>query len=413
MEKNKKTSIVALALITAVCLIGDSMLYIVLPIHWKEAGLSSLIEVGILLSINRFVRLPLNPLIGFIYTRINLRNGILLAVLLAGITTVGYGLVNNFSLWLILRSVWGIAWSLFKLGAFLLILQLTSDSNRGHFVGTYNGLYRIGSLVGMLVGGVLADIYGIKIISILVGLLSFMSIPFIYKFIPKAIEREENKHQRISIRHYLHIFSNAKLIWIVVTAFFSIMILDGMLNATLSHIININFNNEYNMFGIVLGAASLAGLLQAIRWGIFPFISPLLGGVLDRTNRKGYMLSFFLVIASIALLIIPLQVPFIIWVPILLVHLLVTSSVTTILDTIVTEIATLEKNKVLIMTVYTVVVDLGAAFGPILGYTLEGKIGLTNLFWLGSVICFLLTLKWLIPEKGITKEIKIETSSQN
>lgn len=413
MKENNKTTIVALALITAICLIGDSMLYIVLPIHWKEAGLSSLIEVGILLSINRFVRLPLNPLIGFIYTRINLRNGIVLAVLLAGITTVGYGLVNNFSVWIILRSVWGIAWSLFKLGAFLLILQLTSDTNRGRFVGTYNGLYRIGSLLGMLVGGVLSDVYGLKVISIIVGLLAFLTIPFIYKYIPKVIESEEKRKQKVSVRHYLQIFSNTKFIWIVVTAFLSIMILEGMLNATLSFIINSNYNNEYNMFGAILGAASIAGMLQAVRWGVFPLISPVLGGVLDRTNRKGYMLSFCLVVASLCLLVIPMQISFSIWIPIIFVHLLVTSSVTTILDTMITEMATWEKNKVLVMTVYTVVVDLGAAFGPIFGYILLGKIGPTYLFWLSSVICFFLTLKWLLPEKGITEKKKIEASPQN
>ncbi|WP_409303892.1 hypothetical protein [Peribacillus sp. SCS-155] len=35
----------------------------------------SLIQVGVLLSVNRFVRLPLNPLIGFIYKKIPLSYG--------------------------------------------------------------------------------------------------------------------------------------------------------------------------------------------------------------------------------------------------------------------------------------------------------------------------------------------------
>lgn len=53
--------VILMALLTAVSLFGDSMLYIVLPIHWKEVGLASLVEVGILLSANRLIRLPLNP----------------------------------------------------------------------------------------------------------------------------------------------------------------------------------------------------------------------------------------------------------------------------------------------------------------------------------------------------------------
>ena len=78
-----KRPIVIIALLTAVCLVGDSMLYVVLPTHLEEAGLTSLWQVGILLSINRLIRLPLNPLIGWLYTKISARTGVLIAVILA------------------------------------------------------------------------------------------------------------------------------------------------------------------------------------------------------------------------------------------------------------------------------------------------------------------------------------------
>ena len=61
-EKGRASrQVIVISLITAACLIGDSMLYIVLPICFAQAGLSSLWEVGIILSVNRLVRLPLNP----------------------------------------------------------------------------------------------------------------------------------------------------------------------------------------------------------------------------------------------------------------------------------------------------------------------------------------------------------------
>lgn len=64
-EERASRQVVVLSLITAACLIGDSMLYIVLPVHFAEAGLASLWEVGIILSVNRLVRLPLNPAVGW------------------------------------------------------------------------------------------------------------------------------------------------------------------------------------------------------------------------------------------------------------------------------------------------------------------------------------------------------------
>lgn len=412
--ENKKKTIVALALITAVCLAGDSMLYIVLPIHWREAGLSSLIEVGILLSINRFVRLPLNPIIGLMYKKISFRTGILIAVILAGITTFCYGVVDQFSLWVILRSIWGLAWSLFKLGAFLLILQLSTDSNRGIFMGTYNGLYRLGSLVGMLLGGLLADVFGLKIISIVLGLIVFTTIPFILIYLPKSLETVGivKKEQKFldSVKH----FKNSSLLWMLLTAFLTVMILEGMFNATLSHLIDVKLNKEIDIFTFMVGAATTAGILQAIRWGLLPFISPIIGSTLDKVQYKQYILAIFLVFASILLLLIPQNMSLTIWLPLVLLHLLIASCVTTIVDTLFAGLASTTKDKVMIMTSYTIIVDLGAALGPLLGYSLEEVIGLANLFMICSFICFVLSLKWGVPSKLIKKyQLKKVTGNYN
>lgn len=48
------------------------MLYVALPIYWETAGLESIWQVGVLLSINRFIRLPFNPLISWMYKHISL-----------------------------------------------------------------------------------------------------------------------------------------------------------------------------------------------------------------------------------------------------------------------------------------------------------------------------------------------------
>lgn len=399
MVLNSKHSVIAIALITAVCLAGDSMLYVALPTHWKEVGLSSIVQVGVLLSVNRFVRLPLNPLIGFMYKKMKFRNGILLAVMLSGITTICYGLVHNFTIWVILRSVWGFAWSFFKLGAYLLILQLSTDLNRGNLMGTYNGLYRLGSLLGMLLGGFFADIFGLKVISFVLGISAFIIIPSIFKYIPKTIQAEERFVIKPSFKSSVKSFLNSEFIMLIVTAFLLTMLLDGMLTATLSHIIEVKFTNKINMLGVVIGAATLAGVVQAMRWGITPFVVPKIGNMLDRANQKNMILAIFLSFAFILLVIIPLNVSLLFWLPILLIYLLVASVLTTILDALVGDQASKVPNKIFIMTFFTIIIDLGAALGPITGYILEQKMGLTNLFWLTAAICFLLTIKWLFPSK--------------
>ena len=90
-------------IVTALTLFGDSMLYIVLPVYWKRDWTPW--QVGVLLSVNRLVR-RLNPVIGWLYHRMSLRTGLFISVLLAALTTVGYGVFKGFVLWIALRAVW-------------------------------------------------------------------------------------------------------------------------------------------------------------------------------------------------------------------------------------------------------------------------------------------------------------------
>lgn len=136
------------AIITALSLLGDFMLYIALPIYWREAGLDSIWQVGILLSVNRLIRLPFNPLAVWIYQKISLKTGLLIAVVLGFATTIAYGVLKGFAAWLLLRPLWGIAWSFFRIGGLAAVAHYADEHHRGAAMGQYNGLYRLGSLFG-------------------------------------------------------------------------------------------------------------------------------------------------------------------------------------------------------------------------------------------------------------------------
>ena len=138
----------SMAVVSAFCLTGDTMLYIALPLFWQECGLTALWQVGVLLAVNRLVRLPLNPLVRLLYTRIDQRTGMALAVVLAASTTLLYGVARCFALWLLLRCLWGLAWTLLRLGSLFALMAASRKDNRGYLMGSYNGLVRLGSLLG-------------------------------------------------------------------------------------------------------------------------------------------------------------------------------------------------------------------------------------------------------------------------
>ncbi|HSU80362.1 MAG TPA: MFS transporter, partial [Candidatus Angelobacter sp.] len=356
-----------------------------------------------------FVRLPLNPLIGYVYKKVNFRKAILFAVILSGITTISYGLVQNFYIWVILRSFWGLSWSLFKLGAYLLILQLSSNDNRGSFMGSYNGLYRLGSLLGMLLGGLFADLFGIRIISLILGFSAFMSIPIIFNYIPTTLQASESVNAKSDLLANIGLFLNKKLLMILVTAFLLTIFLDGMLTAILSHIIEEKYTDKIDILGgIVVGASTLAGFIQALRWGIGPFIVPKFGHILDKSKQQSSILSILLVTVFILLVIIPLHIPLVVWLPIVLIHVLLSSVLIMVMDAFVGDFAAKVPSKILIMTAYTIIIDLGAALGPITGYALEQDIGLTGLFWLAAGVCVVLSIIWWIPKNHQIKQNRFE-----
>ncbi len=393
VRDSRRKPVILMALIAAVTLFGDSMLYIALPIHWREAGLISLVEVGLLLSANRFIRLPLNPLISWLFTKVSLRSGLIVAVVIAGSTTFLYGWAQGFIFWLILRCIWGLAWSIIRLGAYFLILESSTKENRGHFMGTYNGLSKSGTLVGMLAGGFFVEWFGIRDVAVVFGILAFMVLPVVIQ-IPNSKNRMASK---VSIQTNRSVIKHPLLMWMLLTVFLVMLSLDGMITATLSHLIDVRQPNM-NLYGMMLGAAALASLLQASRLVIAAFLSPWVGKKSDgKWGRRPFLISALL-LASVFMSIVQFKLPLELWLLNLLAILLTSSILVVVMDAFTSELAS-DKSKKATVTLYVIVSDIGAAFGPVLGYLSERSFGLSTTYWISATILFLLSIRWTLSAK--------------
>lgn len=185
-RKRAASPVVLAAAVTALCIVGDSMLYVVLPVHWEEFGLTAFWQAGMLLSVNRFVRLPLNPLVARLYRRLPARQGMLGAAALAVATTLGYGTAGTFWALLGLRALWGLAWTFLRLGAYFTVMETAAAAERGRAMGLYNGLMRTGSLFGMLLGGFLADSLGTGRTCLFFAAVSLAAFPLILAAVPAS-----------------------------------------------------------------------------------------------------------------------------------------------------------------------------------------------------------------------------------
>jgi MFS family permease len=131
-------------------------MYVFLPSHPGAAGIAAA-SLGIVLSANRFVRLAANSLGGLLSDRLGRRRPYLLGMMLALASTTGY-LVSD-GLWslLVWRVVWGVAFSLISVGGVAIVLDLSRAHDRGRTVGNYQSLLQLGSLVGLVLSGLLTD----------------------------------------------------------------------------------------------------------------------------------------------------------------------------------------------------------------------------------------------------------------
>jgi MFS family permease len=150
----------ALELITA-CILVDSMLYILLPVIYRDLGIAELWQVGLLLAANRLFRIPASPVIRWIVERWGVYRSLQFAAALAVLTSIGYAFAYGFWAWLILRMIWGLAWGVFRLSGYIGLIQAPITDGNAASAGMMQRSMQIGSLFGMFVGGWLAEHWGI------------------------------------------------------------------------------------------------------------------------------------------------------------------------------------------------------------------------------------------------------------
>jgi len=150
-------------------ILGDSFLYGNLPIEAENLGIA-LPLVGILLSANRLVRLVSNTWASSMFEKFGPRKPFIFATILALFTTAVYGVGWGFSVFLLARIGWGIAWSALRQGGYQAV-WVSGESSKGKMMGLLWGLIRLGSAFSVLLGGYLRDLWGYR-----AGVLGVMSV---------------------------------------------------------------------------------------------------------------------------------------------------------------------------------------------------------------------------------------------
>ncbi len=377
--------VIVVAIATAVSLLGDSTLYVVLPTHADQLGIK-LVFVGIILSVNRFVRLITNSVAGYVHDYLGRWWHFVAALFVGACTTATYGLFWGFWAFLIARMVWGTCWSFIRLEGYASVVQYASEQNRGMLMGMYKSISGVGFFAGSLFSGILTDSIGFRNCLLVFATVTFLGTVVTFLELlrnrpPKeetGTKREESRKSAVdSLSSNRQLSGYAFLIWqhwrIYYTSFVNILVSGSITSSTLGLLIKTRFSEGIRFIGITVKAASLTGILLALRWCMSFFFSPIFGHITDRVGRK-FVLRLGLIIGVVALSILVTQNRFL-WISTAAVLAATArAAVSVSLDTSIADIASVgQRGKTI--SVYATVTDLGSAIGPLVSYLVSERIG--------------------------------------
>lgn len=294
-------SVVLVAVAAALSLFGDMALYAILPIHFRSLGLIPL-QVGILLSANRWIRLLTNHLAGKLSGKIDNQVLLVAALITGSALAVLYAFIPPFWLFLSARLIWGFSWSLIRQIGIMTSVDLSEVDSVGRTIGFYKGITQLGSMAGILLAGILFDVGGFSKALFFAACISLMAVPFGYtgyRLIPVHLKR---RSERLTKKK--RSISPSFILQSMIVG----CIGRGVVMSTLGYILVQKVGGNITFKDIVIGVATINGLILASKNIINSVLSPLLGTISDYLgNKKSLTLFFFFGAISMSLSVITLS----------------------------------------------------------------------------------------------------------
>jgi MFS transporter, DHA1 family, multidrug resistance protein len=263
---------------------GDAFLYPFLPVNHAAVGVP-VVWIGVLLSINRFVRILFNTWIVQLLAKYGLRLITILAVTLALLSTAGYAIASSLFLWLLLRVAWGLAFSALRITTIGYSLQ---QSQQGFALGLTRGVQEAGPMVALFLTPLLLQYFNVRHSFLILTALSLPALYFSWN-----LPTHHDKTSAVTGGNFLQAHSLVNSI-----TFVSAFLIDGIIVVVLG-ILFLHYKESITL----LTATSLAALYLGYRRVCLVLFSPAGGWLADRLGVKSiFNVSLAMMIAGLLIL---------------------------------------------------------------------------------------------------------------
>lgn len=368
-------------------IVGDSFLYGTLPLEAKNLGLA-LPLVGILLSINRIIRLLSNTWASSVFEKLGPRRPFVFATILALFTTAAYGAGWGFIVFLLARMGWGIAWSALRQGGYQAVWT-GGDKAKGRLMGMLWGVIRLGSAFSVLFGGYLRDRFGYRTGVAGIAALTALAVPVAWSIRWPAEPRQAPRAQgsiREGWREALKTPPGRRLL----LAGFVHSAFEGALISTTSLFLADRLGGDVLFPSLGARIGTLAGSLLALRWISDMLFGPAIGAISDRIGQTSTLVVLAAVLLVTMLGVVGLNgMPLILCLCVLFIS---SAGLMITLAPLASGVALRAERPHLYVGVYATAHDAGGAIGPLLAYFATGVIGLSGQYLLAAVVLILAIL---------------------
>lgn len=390
--------VLPIGLSVALALFGDLSLFTVLVTQLEVTRLT-LVQVGILLSIHRFIRIPLNPLVGLLQDHLGRRILFIIGLVLAVVSTFLYSVSAGFVPFLFSRILWGTAWALINVGGRTMTLDLSTPSNRGRLTGIYNTFVWLGFAVGPALGGRLTDTIGFRSAMLICAAIAAVAL-LIAVFLVSETRPHSNLAAtgRITWRAYLNRLNpfsgNREIMKAQILLAVFMFAGDGVVLSTLTLLLRERLGEVVPFLGSLVGIATFSGSLFAMRSVAAALISPLAGRLADKYGKKPMLAGFFL-LATVSYLMIGFSRT---QAALAVSAVLTAFSGGAIMVLLMALIGDHTHDSTgAAMGKFAMMGDLGSSIGPALAMVLIPLIGISRVYSLSAILFLLCTVFLFIP----------------
>jgi multidrug resistance protein len=191
-------TILLLSVSTALLTSGQGMVAPILPLYADALGVSTA-TVGLVISAFGLARLMTNMPTAILSERFGRRLPLVGGPLIAALGNALAGTADSLELLLVFRFISGVGSATFITGAVIYIGDISTPANRGRLMSIYQGSFALGISLGPALGGIIAEVLGLRAPFFVVGVLSLFSGIWAFFKVPESRPRVEDEQPASNI----------------------------------------------------------------------------------------------------------------------------------------------------------------------------------------------------------------------